>query len=173
MRQPAKFALLLVLLCIVLASVIYYFWRNDSKLKNQIINNYGSPRAKQTQLRTMLATGTPSACEFTKPDSTIRLVINGEKSFTTTTTSESTSYSIFNGTAYYFWTEGESKGIRVYVDSLQESPQLTVFRQTTEATSAQKISGDFDSLVENGYSIKCAYQEINDNTFAPPSSLVF
>lgn len=168
----------LALIATIAAIALYYFMNNKKTDSPQSVVEQVK---EATQWAAAIASGKPTLCTMTKGEDKMDYLIKGKKmKATMVTTVESkkmTSYMVNDEKYLYMWEDGKDKGTKMAIPTEEETKKMADSAQEYTKNMPDTPSFDsesgFDSLKNEGYTIKCDGSSATDTDFVPPQNVKF
>ena len=165
-------------IAIIAAVALYYFMNNKKTDSPQSVVEQVK---EATQWAAAIASGKPTLCTMTKGEDKMDYLINGKKmKATMVTTVESkklTSYMVKDGKYLYMWEEGKDIGTKMAIPTEEEAKKMAdsakEYTKNMPDTPSFDSESGFDSLKNEGYTIKCDGSSATDADFVPPQTIKF
>lgn len=157
---------LLVILALVAGGLFYLKSRPTKEVS--INPDTQSPTEVMTEAQKFAAavsSGEPYYCEIVSEDTTITYQLKNGKMYMTTVSPEYTGYLINDGEYIYSWSNQSQKGSKMRIPTeTSPSPNNTPTFANTE---------DYQAYEQQGYTLDCRSQAVDDNLFSPPRGITF
>lgn len=118
--------------------------------------------------------GEPYHCQLSGvEDSTIEYSLKDGKMYMNMVTPQATTYMINDGEYIYSWNNQTSQGTKMAIT--QEGEAETNVDNQEESTEPPSFAteADYEAYQNQGYSLTCQTQELDDSLFTPPSDISF
>jgi len=173
-----KKALPIVLVLILLAIGGYFYMNNNSTDAPQS----AIEQVKEaTQWAAAIASGKPTLCIMTKGEDKMDYLIKGKKMKATMVTmvesKKLTSYLLNDEKYLYMWEDGKDLGTKMTIPTEEETKKMAdsakEYTKNMPDTPNFDSESGFDSLKNDGYTIKCDGSSATDIDFIPPQNVKF
>ncbi|TXH05027.1 MAG: hypothetical protein E6R05_02390 [Candidatus Moraniibacteriota bacterium] len=168
-----------IVLVLILLAIGGYFYMNNKKTDSP--QSVVEQVKEATQWAAAIASGKPTLCAMTKGEDKMDYLIKGKKmKATMVTTVESkklTSYMVNDEKYLYMWEDGKEVGTKMAIPTEEETKKMADYAQEDTKNMPDTPSFDsesgFDSLKNEGYTIKCDGSSSTDADFVPPQNVKF
>jgi uncharacterized protein YxeA len=153
--------------------------------QNKKSSSQGTQTVNQTvseaeEFANAIKSGKPTICTMTKGTDIMEYRVKGQKmriKTTTTITDEegasktTIGHMINDEKFFYTWEETSNQGTKMSL--VVPSPSPVASTKSTESTPPFDSQPDYDQLKNEGYTINCRAESIDDSIFTPPPSVKF
>lgn len=173
-----KKALPVVIVLLLLSLGGYLYLKNQ---QNDAPQSQVSQVKEATEWAAAIASGKPTLCTMTKGEEKMDYLIKGKKMKATIVTmvdsKKLTSYMLNDEKYLYLWEDGKEVGTKMTIPTEEETKKMAestkeYAKNIPETPNFDSESG-FDSLKNDGYTIKCDGATSTDTDFVPPASIKF